>query len=85
MKKVVVTGGAGFIGSHIAELLVNKGYHVVIIDNFAKSEVVSQLTPPIMSHRAGFVVPSIYFKITLNGYMTEVIQNNLFFTAKRRI
>lgn len=33
MKKVVVTGGAGFIGSHLAEALVNKGYEVVIIDN----------------------------------------------------
>ena len=27
-KKVIVTGGAGFIGSHISELLVNKGYNV---------------------------------------------------------
>ncbi len=35
MKKVIVTGGAGFIGSHITELLVNKGYRVIIIDNFA--------------------------------------------------
>lgn len=34
MKRVVVTGGAGFIGSHLAELLVNKGYRVIIIDNF---------------------------------------------------
>jgi len=35
MKKVVVTGGAGFIGSHLAEALVIKGYHVVILDNFS--------------------------------------------------
>ena len=34
MKKVIITGGAGFIGSHIAELLLKKGYRVVIIDNF---------------------------------------------------
>ena len=33
--KAIVTGGAGFIGSHIAELLVNKNYEVIIIDNFA--------------------------------------------------
>ena len=33
--KAIVTGGAGFIGSHIAELLVNKNYEVTIIDNFA--------------------------------------------------
>jgi UDP-glucose 4-epimerase len=35
MKKVVVTGGAGFIGSHLAEALIKKGYQVVIVDNFA--------------------------------------------------
>lgn len=32
--KAVVTGGAGFIGSHIAEELVGRGYFVRIIDNF---------------------------------------------------
>lgn len=32
-KKVVVTGGCGFIGSHIAERLVSLGAHVTIIDN----------------------------------------------------
>jgi len=35
MKKVVVTGGAGFIGSHLAEELVRQGYHVVIIDDLS--------------------------------------------------
>ena len=32
--RAIVTGGAGFIGSHLAELLVNKNYEVIIIDNF---------------------------------------------------
>ena len=35
MRKCVITGGAGFIGSHLAELLLNKGYEVLIIDNFS--------------------------------------------------
>ncbi len=33
-KKVVVTGGAGFIGSHLCESLVKKGYQVMCVDNF---------------------------------------------------
>lgn len=34
MDKYLVTGGAGFIGSNIAEELVKRGYSVKIIDNF---------------------------------------------------
>jgi UDP-glucose 4-epimerase len=33
MKKYVITGGAGFIGSHIAEYLSGKGHQVVVLDN----------------------------------------------------
>ncbi len=34
-KRVLVTGGAGFIGSHLAEKLVALGAHVTVLDNFS--------------------------------------------------
>lgn len=37
-KTVLVSGGAGYIGSHTAVELINAGYDVVIIDNLSNSE-----------------------------------------------
>ena len=34
-KRVLVTGGAGFIGSHLTEALVEKDYQVVVLDNLS--------------------------------------------------
>jgi UDP-glucuronate decarboxylase len=34
MKKILVTGGAGFLGSHLSERLVKEGHHVLCVDNY---------------------------------------------------
>ena len=40
-KRVLVAGGAGYIGSHTAVELINAGYEVVIVDNFSNSDASS--------------------------------------------
>src|ERR1700681_3978051 len=35
LTKVLVTGGAGFIGSHVADLFVANGFEVVVVDNLS--------------------------------------------------
>ncbi|MBE9531206.1 MAG: SDR family oxidoreductase [Proteobacteria bacterium] len=34
MKRVLITGGAGFLGSHLSERLINEGHEVICLDNF---------------------------------------------------
>ena len=34
MKTYLITGGAGFIGSHLADNLLNEGNKIIVIDNF---------------------------------------------------
>jgi UDP-glucose 4-epimerase len=39
LSKVVVTGGAGFIGSHLVDALVHRGHDIIVIDNLATGKV----------------------------------------------
>ena len=34
MKKILVTGGAGFLGSHLCAKLIDEGHEVIAVDNF---------------------------------------------------
>lgn len=36
MKKILITGGAGFIGSNLALKLIEKGYEITVLDNLSK-------------------------------------------------
>ena len=33
MKTILITGGAGFIGSHLCDFLIDKGFRVICMDN----------------------------------------------------
>jgi len=39
--KTLITGGAGFIGSHLAELLINKGHEVIVVDNLLSGRMLN--------------------------------------------
>jgi len=41
--KILITGGAGFIGSNTARLLLDRGYEVIILDNLSRKGVVNNL------------------------------------------
>lgn len=46
-KRILVTGGAGFVGSHLCTYLVERGDHVICVDNFftGSKENIAHLLP----------------------------------------
>ncbi|SHH03657.1 UDP-glucuronic acid decarboxylase family protein [Flavobacterium defluvii] len=49
MKRILITGGAGFVGSHLCKRLLNEGNEVICLDNYftgAKSNIIDLLDHP---------------------------------------
>ncbi len=47
-KKILVTGGAGFIGSHLVRLLLKQNHEVICLDNLISGQY--QLVEPLLTH-----------------------------------
>lgn len=56
MRRVLVTGGAGFIGSHVVELLEDGGHEILVLDNFSTGRA-SNLSRGIRVVDADLCVP----------------------------
>lgn len=55
VSRVLVTGGAGFIGSHTVDLLLHKGYEVRILDSLAAPVHVNEQKPSYVPVEAEFI------------------------------
>ncbi|HBH48773.1 MAG TPA: NAD-dependent dehydratase [Bacteroidales bacterium] len=66
MKKILVTGGAGFIGSHLCERLLNEGNEVICLDNYftgSKSNVIHLLKNPYFELIRHDITSSFYIEV----------------------
>ena len=73
MKRILVTGGAGYIGSHTVVELIAAGYEAIIVDNFSNSsvEVLDRLKTI-----TGVEVPFYKGSISDKDFMNRVFEEN---------
>jgi UDP-glucose 4-epimerase len=71
-KSVLVTGGAGFIGSHLVDALVNSGYHVVVLDNLSTGNLENLNPINLDSGSVKFVNGDIRDKTLVSKIIEEV-------------
>lgn len=66
MKRILITGGAGFVGSHLCERLLNEGNEIICLDNYFTGS--KRNIEHLMDHK--------YFELVrhdvINTYMVEV-------------
>ena len=58
MAKILVTGGAGFIGSHVVDLFLEKGYEVIVLDDLSTGRA-SNLNPQARLYQMDIRDPKI--------------------------
>jgi len=73
LEKILVTGGAGFIGSHTVDLLINNGYEAIIVDNLEPQVHGKQKTKPdYINKDATFIQHDIQDQNFLRKIISEV-------------
>jgi len=66
MSNVLVTGGAGFIGSHIVDGLINEGHNVIAVDDMSNGRMLN------LEHNINNKIFKIYFASILDESMADV-------------
>ena len=69
-KNILITGGAGFIGSHLSEALINLGHHVTIIDDLSTGRF--ENIEHLVSHpRFRFAIDTITNQVVMDRLASE--------------
>lgn len=71
-KTIVVTGGAGFIGSHLCERLLGEGFGVICVDNFITGKL-ENIKPFLINKNFRFIKHNVTKYIKIKGRVDYVL------------
>jgi dTDP-glucose 4,6-dehydratase len=70
--RILITGGAGFLGSHLAETLLNQGHHVLCMDNLSTGTI-ANLSHLMGQERFSFVKYNVCDYVHVDGSLDAVM------------
>ena len=73
MKRVLVTGGAGFLGSHLCDHFIELGYEVICMDNLIKKENIENITHLLGHKRFKFIKYDVTEYLYVEGKLDDIL------------
>ena len=73
MEKILITGGAGFLGSHLCDLFIGLGQEVICMDNLIKSENMDNVAHLIGHERFKFIKHDVTEYLYVEGKVDSIL------------
>ena len=73
MERILITGGAGFLGSHLCDLFVGLGHEVICMDNLIKSENMDNVAHLIGHERFKFIKHDVTEYLYVEGKVDSIL------------
>jgi len=73
MERTLITGGAGFLGSHLCDLFIGLGHHVICMDNLIKNENIENIIHLMGHERFKFIKYDVTEYLHVEGRLDNIL------------
>jgi dTDP-glucose 4,6-dehydratase len=73
MERTLITGGAGFLGSHLCDFFIAEGHEVICMDNLIKSENIVNISHLIGHERFKFIKYDVTEYLHVDGRLNNIL------------